>query len=301
MERFNGNPILQPIAEQSWESRAVLNAGAVYHKGAIHIFYRAMGNDNISRIGYAKTVDGLHIDERLPDPIFEPANDSESMGVEDPRVVKFDDRLLMTYTAVKEYGHRQVHQVSLTSLSLADFEQKRWNWGPRRLPFPGIRNKDAVIFPKKINGKFVMIHRVEPDLCIAYSEDLVNWCNIRSIMSPSVEGWDDLKIGAAGTPFELDVGWLMLYHGVNMDNVYHLGVILLDKNNPEQVLYRSREPILKPQEDYERFGKVPNVVFSCGDALVNNCLFVYYGGADSSLNVATIQFDKLLSAITAWL
>jgi beta-1,2-mannobiose phosphorylase / 1,2-beta-oligomannan phosphorylase len=297
MERFSGNPILQPIAEQPWESRGVFNAGALYYKEKIHIFYRALGNDNISRIGYATSQDGFHIDERLPDPIFEPKVDAETMGVEDPRVVKFDDQLLMAYTAVKEYGHRQVHQVSLTSLALSDFEQRNWNWGPRRLPFPGIRNKDAVIFPKKVNGRYVMLHRIEPDLCIAYSDDLINWCNVRCIMKPRIEGWDDLKIGAAGTPFELNEGWLMLYHGVNMDNVYHLGLILLDKNNPEQILYRSKDPILSPQADYERFGKVPNVVFSCGDAIMDNHLYVYYGGADSSLNVATIPFDKLLASI----
>jgi predicted GH43/DUF377 family glycosyl hydrolase len=297
MERFSGNPILKPIADQPWESRGVFNAGVLYYDGSIHIFYRALGNDNISRIGYARTTDGFHIDERLSEPIFEPANDVEKNGVEDPRLVICDNEVLMTYTAVKEYGHRQVHQVSLTSLALDDFVHRRWNWGARRLPFPGIRNKDAVIFPKKINDRYVMLHRIEPDLCIAYSQDLVNWCNIRCIMKPSIEGWDDLKIGAAGSPIELNEGWLMLYHGVNMDRVYHLGVILLDKNNPEQILYRSKEPILAPKEDYERFGKVPNVVFSCGNALVDNRLFVYYGGADSALCVATIEFDKLLSTI----
>ncbi len=297
MERFSGNPVLQPIGDHPWESRGVFNAGVLYHNGLVHIFYRAVGNDNISRIGYATSKDGYHIDERFPEPIFTPGNEAESNGVEDPRVVKFDDQLLMTYTAVKEYGHRQVHQVSLTALPIEDFVQRRWSWGPRRLPFPGIRNKDAVIFPKKANGRYVMLHRIEPDLCIAYSVDLVNWCNVRCIMKPSIVGWDDLKIGAAGTPFELNEGWLMLYHGVNMDRVYHLGVILLDKNNPEQILYRSKEPILSPQADYERFGKVPNVVFSCGDAVVDNRLFVYYGGADSSLNVATMDFDRLLAKV----
>jgi len=297
MERFSSNPILQPIADQAWESRGVFNAGAIYHNSQVHIFYRAVGNDEVSRIGYARSSDGFHIDERLPKPVFEPANDAEKNGCEDPRIVQCDDQLLMTYTAVREYGHRQVHQVGLTSISVNDFVQRQWNWGARRLPFPGIRNKDAVVFPKKINGRYAMLHRIEPDICIAYSPDLVNWCDIRCVMEPSVEGWDDLKIGAAGTPIELNEGWLMLYHGVNIDRVYHLGVILLDKNNPEHVLYRSKEPILTPKEDYERFGKVPNVVFSCGNALVDNRLFVYYGGADSALCVATLEFDKLLSTI----
>jgi len=297
MERFSGNPVLQPIGSHPWESRAVFNAGALYHNGLIHIFYRAIGNDYVSRVGYATSKDGYHIEERLPEPIFVPSTDAETNGVEDPRVVKFEDQLLMSYTAVKEYGHRLVYQVSLTSLALKNFEKCRWDWGPRRLPFPGIRNKDAVMFPKKIRGRYVMLHRIEPDLCIAYLEDLVNWCDIRCIMKPSIEGWDNLKIGAAGTPFELNEGWLMLYHGVNMDHVYHLGAVLLDKYNPEHILYRSKEPLLSPSEDYERFGKVPNVVFSCGDVVVDNRLFVYYGGADSNLNVATIEFDKLLEKI----
>jgi beta-1,2-mannobiose phosphorylase / 1,2-beta-oligomannan phosphorylase len=297
MERYSGNPVLRPIADQPWQSRGVFNAGVLYYNGKVHIFYRAIGNDNVSRIGYAKTIDGFNISERLSKPIFEPANETEGMGVEDPRVTQFDDKLLMTYTAVREYGHRQVHQAALTSIGLSDFLQQKWNWGLRRLPFPGIRNKDAVIFPKKINGRYAMLHRVEPDICIAYSEDLVNWCDIKCVMRPSIEGWDDLKVGAAGTPFELNEGWLMLYHGVNMDNVYHLGVIMADKNDPEKILYRSKDPILSPQEDYERFGKVPNVVFSCGDALIDNTLFVYYGGGDTSLNVATIPFDELLSKI----
>lgn len=297
MERFFGNPILHPIPEHPWESRGVFNAGILYHKGAIHIFYRAFGNDNISRIGYAKTIDGFHVVERLPDPVFEPVNDAELNGVEDPRVVKCENQILMAYTAVKEYGHRQVYQVALTTLGLEDFEAQRWNWGARRLPFPGIRNKDAAMFPKKVGGRYVMLHRIEPDLCIAYSVDLDRWCDIRCIMKPRAEGWDDLKIGAAGTPFELNEGWLTLYHGVDRNNVYHLGAVLMDKNNPEQILYRTKNPLLSPHAEYELFGKVPNVVFSCGDALVDNTLFVYYGGADSSLNVATIPLEKLLALV----
>ena len=79
-----------------------------------------------------------------------------------------------------------------------------------------------------------------------------------------------------------------------MDRVYSLGVALLDKNNPEQVLYRSEEPILTPTEDYERYGKVPNVVFSCGQVMMDDKLLIYYGGADTSLCVATFELAELL-------
>ncbi len=297
MERFSGNPILSPLEEHAWESREVFNAAAIYLDGKVHLLYRAMGNDNISRLGYATSSDGLHIDERLPNPVFEPASETEKDGVEDPRLIAIDEQLVLTYTALREYSHLQVYQISLTTIAKKDFMERQWKWGTRRLPFPGIRNKNSVIFPKKINGRYAMLHRIDPDLCIAYSEDLIKWCDIMSVMGPRANSWDNWKIGVAGSPVKINEGWLVIYHGVNMDRMYFLGYVLLDADHPEQVLYRSKEYLLAPKEDYERFGKVPNVVFSCGNVIMDNRLFVYYGGADNVLCVATIDMDKLLSLI----
>ena len=297
MQRFAGNPILRPIEEHAWESREVFNTAATYLDGKVHLLYRAVGNDNVSRIGYANSTDGFTIDERLSNPIFEPAADCEKDGCEDPRLTQIDNQIIMTYTALREYSHLQVYQVSLTTIAKQDFAQKNWNWGPRRLPFPGIRNKDAVIFPQKLNGRYVMLHRIEPDLCIAYSDDLVRWCDLMSVMAPQAAGWDNAKIGVAGTPVKINEGWLVIYHGVNVDRMYSLGIALLDGEHPEQVLYRSKEHILAPTADYERFGKVPNVVFSCGNIVLDDKLFIYYGGADSVVCVATVGLDELLSPI----
>jgi predicted GH43/DUF377 family glycosyl hydrolase len=294
MKRFEGNPILQPIESNPWESRLVFNAAVVRVGKQFHIMYRAMGNDGISRIGYAASSDGYVIDERSSIPVFEPGNKAEAYGCEDPRLTLFNDKILMAYTALTETDHEQIYQISLTSISVDDFLRKQWKWSERVLPFRGIRNKDGVIFPRKIGGRYVMFHRLEPDMCVAYSEDFRRWYDIRSLMRPRTKSWDCWKIGAAGPPIELNEGWLVIYHGVSFEKVYSLGVLLLERDNPENILYRSETPILTPVTDYERFGKVPNVVFSCGNALINDEVLVYYGGADSVVGVATYELNELL-------
>jgi predicted GH43/DUF377 family glycosyl hydrolase len=294
MRRFKGNPILEPIVKNPWESRLVFNAAALHLKDQVHILYRAMGNDAISRIGYASSSDGYRIDYRSPTPVFEPKEQAEHSGCEDPRLTIFGDKVVMAYTALSELDHGQLYQIALTSIGVEDFLNREWAWNARALPFRGIRNKDAVLFPRRINGKYVMLHRFDPDVCVAYSADLETWCNIRSILGPRIKSWDSWKIGAGGPPIEVNEGWLMIYHGVSFEKVYCLGVALLDKNDPEMVLYRSEIPILVPAKDYELFGKVPNVVFSCGNVLIDGEVLVYYGAADAVLCVATYELSELL-------
>jgi predicted GH43/DUF377 family glycosyl hydrolase len=294
VKRYLRNPILEPIGTHTWESRLVFNAAVFAAKSRIHILYRAMGTDNISRIGLASSSDGYNIDERLPLPVFSPSNDTESQGCEDPRISLFDNSLLMAYTAFGTNFQHQVYQISITSIDMDDFLARRWKWGERIQVFPGIHNKDAALFPQKFNGDYVLFHRLEPDLCIARSNDLRRWYDLKFVLGPREKGWDAWKVGAAGPPFLINEGWLLIYHGVSADRVYSLGTVLLDKNNPEQVLYRSEAPFLTPTEDYERFGKVPNVVFSCGQVMMDDQLLIYYGAADSSLCVATVDLAELL-------
>jgi len=294
MERFHGNPILKPISGNSWETHAVFNAGVLYVGKRIHILYRAFGNDGVSRLGYASSSDGYHIEERLPFPVFEPANYTEKDGCEDPRLTLQSEQCLMAYTALSDRG-LNVHQIALTSIALDDFVNKRWNWGERWTPFPGVRNKDAVILPRKVSDRYVMFHRIDPDICITYSDDLRHWSDIKAIVGPRMGKWDCLKVGAAGPPIEVNEGWLFIYHGVNFERIYRLGVLLLDKDDPERVLYRSERPILEPTTDYECFGIVPNVVFSCGAILMDGQLLIYYGGADTVICVATCDLSELIS------
>ncbi len=139
-----------------------------------------------------------------------------------------------------------------------------------------------------------MFHRLEPDVCIARSDDLSRWYGLKYVFGPRESGWDSWKVGAAGPPILLNEGWLLIYHGVSFGKVYSLGVVLLDRNNPEEVIYRSQEPILMPTEDYERLGYVPNVVFSCGQVMLDDQLLIYYGGADSVICVASYELGELL-------
>jgi predicted GH43/DUF377 family glycosyl hydrolase len=292
MNRFRGNPILAPQPKNAWESRMVFNAAAIYAKGKVHLVYRAMGNDGVSRLGYASSSDGYHIDERLPAPVFEPSTHVEKYGCEDPRLTPINGRYYMCYTA---FGSRVLgtHQIAMTSILADDFAHQRWAWGKRWLPFSGVRNKDAALFPRKINGRYVLLHRVNPDICIAYSDDLKRWCDIKAIVQPRHRRWDSLKVGIAGPPLETDDGWLLIYHGVNFEKTYALGILVLNKNNPESVMYRSQKPILQPLEQYERYGAVPNVVFSCGAVKIDDKVLIYYGGADTVVCVATYAFDEL--------
>ena len=160
MKRFKGNPILEPIKSNSWESQAVFNAAAIYGNGSVHIVYRAMGDDNISRLGYATSNDGFNITERLDAPIFLPANHAERDGCEDPRLTIIGDKCLMAYTAFRNHDYPIIFQISLTTIGLNDLLNRQWNWKDRILPFPGVRNKDAVILPGKVDGKYVMFHRI---------------------------------------------------------------------------------------------------------------------------------------------
>jgi predicted GH43/DUF377 family glycosyl hydrolase len=257
--------------------------------GRIHYFYRAMGEDKVSRLGYASSEDGCHIDMRLPNPVFEPSCSLEKYGCEDPRLTLLEDRYVMTYTA---YG--DIFQVGITSISSADILEMNWDWGERRFPFPNTWNKNAVVFPRMIGGRYVMLHRHEPDICIAHSGDLCSWNHTDIMMRPRLGRWDSVKIGAAGPPMELEDGWLLVYHGVDDDRTYRLGAAILDKEDPGKVRGRTDEPILEPREEYERVGQVPNVVFSCGSVILCEKLLISYGAADTVIGVASFGLDEIL-------
>jgi len=293
MMRFRGNPILKPRNSNSWESRFVFNAGVAYDKERVHILYRAIGEDGLSRIGYASSADGYSIDERLDKPVFEPSNPCENYGCEDPRLTLMDKKCVMAYTANTD-RLLGAFQIGITDIALNDLQDKRWNWGKRLFPFPGVRDKSATLLPRRVHGKYVLFHRIDPDICIAYSDDLEHWADIKAIMSPRWEKWDNSKVGCTGPPIDIGEGWLFIYHGVDFERVYRLGVALLEKENPEKVIYRSEEPILEPTEDYEKYGNVPNVVYSCGNVLIDDKLFVYYGGADAVLCLATYELNEIL-------
>jgi beta-1,2-mannobiose phosphorylase / 1,2-beta-oligomannan phosphorylase len=305
LERFAENPILEPIASHAWESKAVFNPAAFYLNGKFHILYRAMSNDNISVVGYAVSTDGFHIDERLENPIyvprevFEKNSSGANSGCEDPRVMVIDDRIYMCYTA---YDGANPPRVAMSSISVEDFLQRRWHWAiPKLISPPDIDDKDACILSKKVNDNYMVFHRMETFIWIDFVKDLHfyegNYLGGRILLQSRKDSWDCKKIGIAAPPIETEKGWLLLYHGISQDTQYRLGAVLLDKDDPTKVLGRSKDPILEPVMKYEKEGLIPNVVFPCGAVVKDGILFVYYGGADTVLGVATAPVDRVLASL----
>ncbi len=304
--RYPGNPILQPIREHPWESKYVLNAAAFRIADKVYLLYRAFGDDQVSRIGLAVT-DGYRVLERFPEPVFVPQGDREKKGVEDPRVVIIDDRIYMLYTAYDGV----VAQISFAAITVEDFLNRRFDrWVRKGYAFQDVWDKDSILFPEKIGGKYVIYHRIEPGIWVTRLDKLEFPAprEKHSIIAGPRPGrmWDSLKIGAGAQPIKTKYGWLLIYHGVDRDRVYRLGVMLVDLKNPERLLYRSPNPILSPETDYEigRAGEVwvPRVVFTCGAVPVEDKevldaedeILVYYGAADTYVCLATGKVGDLI-------
>ncbi len=288
LKRHVLNPILKPLPQHNWESRFVFNPAVVYDGELFHMLYRAQGEDMVSRLGYAVSMDGVNF-KRLDEPVFEPASDDELYGVEDPRITRIDGWYYMLYTAYSPKGPR----VALART------KNFFIWERMGLILTDEENKDAALFPEKIRGKYVLLHRIPPDIWLAFSDDLVNWGNFVKIASPREGKWDDLKIGAGAPPIKTEYGWLLLYHGVQRSarNIYRLGFILLDLDDPTKVIKRSEEPILEPEMPWEKFGGVPNVVFSDAMLEFNGEYYIYYGGADTVIALATISKNDVIKWI----
>lgn len=308
LSRYAKNPILEPIKKESWRSMAVFNTAAVYEANKVHLLYRAMSSDNTSTIGYISSDNGLDFTEESHEPIYVPRADFELKkssnsfsGCEDPRITKMDDYFYMFYTA---YNGEQPPQVAMTKIKAKDFLSKNWIWDkPILISDPEIDNKNACLFPEKINNKYVVLHRVAgQEIAIDLIDNLKfenkTWLEKEGAISPRSGYWDDSKIGIAGPPIKTSKGWLLIYHGVNkLDKNYRLGYAILDLKDPFNILYRSPYPIFEPVMDYEKHGAVDNVVFSCGAIEKDGQLFVYYGGADKVLGVATTSIHQMMDVI----
>jgi predicted GH43/DUF377 family glycosyl hydrolase len=303
--RFEENPIVAPIDEHPWEAKATFNPGAVYEGGKVHLFYRAMSDDNTSVLGYAASLDGVHFTERSPEPAYVPRADFElkriqggNSGCEDPRLTKLDNRIYMCYTA---YDGNDPPRVAFTSIASTDLVVKKWNWtNPVLISPPGLDDKDAALFPRKIGGKYFFLHRLGSDIWIdsadSFEFDGVNkFLGGKILMRPRDTAWDSKRIGISAPPIETPHGWLLLYHGISKrTSHYNVRAALLDIDDPTKVLYRTEDSILDPKMQYEKEGMVSNVVFPCGAVVIRGELLVYYGGADKVCAVATIALKDLL-------
>ncbi len=320
LNRHNKNPLIAPSAHNSWEAFTTFNAAALYADEKFHIVYRAQGHDYVSVLGYASSKDGYSVDEKLDTPIYHPREYFEFVGeevaadpskvamkymsgggyggCEDPRLTLIDGKVYMTYVA---FDGINPPRVALTSIELENFLTKNWQWErPVLISPPDVVDKNAVIFPEKVQGKYVIMHRIFPDILIDFVDSLnfdgTSWLEGQHKIMPRPDKWDSRKIGAGPPPLKTKDGWLLIYQSVgNQDpGKYKIGAMLLDLEDPTKVLYRSNNPILEPETWYENEGFKAGVVYPCGAVIKDNILFVYYGGADSHVCVATAYLDEFL-------
>ena len=299
LTRVSHSPIMLPSLTNDWENENVFNPAVIHHDGIFKMWYRAQGMDWISRIGYAVSEDGIHWN-RLQNPIKSYSGGLDSRGVEDPRVVVIDGEYLMTYTA---YGSEVVEGAEPTHdrggiLPMIARSQNGIVWEDICPIVTGEDNKDHLLFPRKINGRYAAFHRRWPNVWLAYSENLVDWPEewMAPIYGPRPGGdaWDTKSVGSNGIPIETAEGWLVINHGYNEDHIYRFGVVLLDLDDPSKVIHRPKTSIFAPKEIWELRGDVPNVVFSCANPVVEEDVYVFYAGGDHAIGLATCKLEELM-------
>ncbi|TSC78564.1 MAG: hypothetical protein G01um101429_740 [Parcubacteria group bacterium Gr01-1014_29] len=347
------NPVLSPDPKHDWEALKVYNPGAVYHNGRYHLFYRAVGHGQNwhSAIGYATSEDGEHF-TRFSEPILDrdPANPLEHRGLEDPRVVKIDDTFFMTYAAYDGVVPR-LHVATSGNLrdwhryppAFTDFQFTKmggvfvkWKNGePVEITEPKSpecdeRTKAGAIFPARIGGMYWMLFN-EFRIWLANSRDGIRWHAIPGpFLSPrkNTDLFDNVFVEAGPPPIKTEKGWLVFYHGINDAIQYHLGLLLLDLENPAKILFRSREPIFGPRESYELSGIVdivpgamklveenkdeelkkllreaeqkgfmPQVTFTPAAVVVDGIVRIFYGASDQFICTAAASLQDIMTAI----
>jgi predicted GH43/DUF377 family glycosyl hydrolase len=279
-----------------FRANTVFNGAPIVAEDGIYLLLRIEGQHGYSFFALARSSDGFNftIDEK---PVMLPTRKGpfakyETKGIEDPRVTVIKDTCYVVYTAVGDCGPR----IALaTTTDYVNYERIAL------ISEPG--NKDGILFPRKIRGKYARLDRPIGlgigCIWVSYSPDLVNWGSSEQVIGPHEGFWDEFRVGASVTPIETDEGWLEIYHGVKMTSagpIYRIGAVLLDLEDPSKVIKRSTQPILSPREEYERIGDVGNVCFACGAVMDNDGeMKIYYGAADTSICVATCTLDQILT------
>jgi len=246
---------------------------------------------SMAHLRVARSSDGVHFTFDAQPAIY-PSTPYEAFGCEDARITVLEGVAYITYTAVSDRG------VSVALASTEDFQTFR----KHGVIFPPYQ-KDVVLFPEKIDGRYVCRHRPYKsefnDACIwtAYSPDLLSWGCHEMTASPRAGTWEENRLGAGAPPIRTDEGWLEIYHACDSDGTYHLGAMLSDLQHPERLLCRSREPVLSPQADYEIRGLFDRCVFSNGlIPHADGTLTVYYGAADKVCAAAVTTLEEMHAA-----
>jgi len=295
--KYNKNPIITPNCKLSYEKECTYNPCAVTHQNKIFLIYRAEGiyGGYISRLCLAISKDGFHFTKYKNNPIIKPDRPEEKRGCEDPRITKIGDTFYLTYTAFEGYKNHQ----NKINLSLA-ISKDLIHWQKKGIILKDI--KSGYIYPKKVKGMYLMFVG-DKQIKIAKSKNLINWqLEEKPLLSPRKNSFDS-KLVEVGPPIiETKNRLIMIYNSADKLNKYSVSYIILDKQNPTRLIYRSDETLIIPSEQFELFGKVNNVVFAEGLVKFKGNYFLYYGGGDKCVGVATFngkdlsnyfrQFDK---------
>lgn len=317
--RHTANPILKPNIRSTWENEGVFNPAALHLGDKVHLIYRAIGESGASCFGYAASEDGINFEERLSYPVYEKSAPTATPpheriyspvmypsggswgGYEDPRMVEIDGHVYVTFNLFDNWTLR----VGVISLSKEDFLAKRFDkWDGPHILSHGNRDKNWVLFPEKIKGKFAVLHSI-----IGKSDDHVRIeyiNNLKDLRKKKFESPDPQKIpdkelawhmhvrSAGPPPLKTAKGWLLFYHANDMENhKYKVGAMLLDLKNPSKILARAEAPILEPDFHYENDGK-PGIVYAAGAIIKDGKIHLYYGGADKVTCVAIADADLFL-------
>lgn len=335
MIKIKTQGIILEKSNLDFENQAVLNPACIEKDGIIHMFYRAVHTGNYSSIGYCQFKNNKLI-YRSTTPILKPEYDYEKHGVEDPKIVLLDGIYYLFYVA---YDGENARIALATSTDLIKFEKKgiissqisydkaedifaksnvKKIYSKFERTYLSKNNKkiilwekDTFIFPKKINGKFALIHRILPGIQIIYFDsfsDLTEqfWSDYFTklkkyiVLEPKFD-FERSYIGGGCPPIETKFGWLLIYHAVSENNherTYCASAALLDIKNPTKILGRLNHPLFSPTEKWERSGDVNNVVFPSSAILNGENVDVYYGAADKVIALKTIDLNSLLQELT---
>jgi len=330
LQRVKENPILKPNPNNAWEELCVLNPAVIFNEddNKFYMFYRCAANDkkHTMSLGLATSTDGVNFVRYSDKPIL--TGDEGGLdegGIEDPRIVKMGSYYYLTYASrvfhsgqywrddkeyfgfQPEHGPRSlIYNNTLTHLAVS---KDLIHWKKLgRITDPRFDDRDVVIFPDKVSGKYAMLSRgmercgegypnKNPAIYISYSDDLQIFDNYKLLMQGETE-WESFKIGASCPPLKTEDGWLFIYHGVSeKDSKYRVGVALLDLDNPEKILYRTKNYIFEPEEEFETNGYYSGCVFPTGIVNRDGKLFIYYGAGDKVIGVATCMLDELLKFV----
>ena len=290
--RLSDQPIIT-LQGGGWESAGTFNPAVVVHDGRFVMLYRAQDGNGTSRLGYAESADGIHF-IRHSQPVLSPETDYEKYGgVEDPRPAKFGDTYYLTYTG---YNKKDAQLCLATSTDLIHWERKgiilpayKGNWNVKW-------TKSGAIVPQKVGGKYWMYFlgtsRDGTDQTgLAYSSDLIHWTDatMQPVLPKRVGKFDSRVVEPGPPPIVTKDGILLVYNGADDKLVYRTGMALFSTHDPRKLLWRTDEPVFWPEEDWEKIGQVPNVVFVEGMVKKHGRYLLYYGGADKYVGVAEAE------------